>query len=329
MTTTAPTLRARAGAHFGGRRALQLPNGAYRGLLSAASLIFVGLMTTMIVVLVAKAEPAFAKFGFLGFITSTAWNPVKVQYGALAFIVGTLQTTLIAMVLAVPIGIGAALAIAYLLPPRTRSILSGAVELGAAVPSVIFGLWGLLVVAPWARTIIEPAVGFVFGHSGPGSGAEVGIGVLLAGLILFVMIIPTMVAISRDVFAAVPTEQIEAAIALGATRWQTLRHVVVPNSRSGLLGAVTLSMGRAIGETMAVTMVIGNTPAIAKSLFGTGATMASIIANQFTEAEEPYHLTSLFAVAVVLLIISALVNVAARVLVRSIGHRSSTSVAVV
>jgi phosphate transport system permease protein len=308
------------------RRRLAVPNGLYRVGLSVAALVFVGLLIAFVVDLVVQARPAFAHFGF-GFITGTQWNPVTAHYGALPFIVGTLETTVIAMVLAIPIGLGAALSLSHLLPSRTRAVIGTAVEMLAAIPSVVYGLWGLLVLAPWARTVIEPAVGFVFDHKGPGGGAEIGVGLLLAGLILFVMVLPTMVAISRDVLVAVPTEQIEGALALGATKGQVLSRVVIPHARAGLLGAITLATGRALGETMAVTMVIGNTPAITHSLFGTTATMASIIANQFTEATEPFHLASLIAIAVLLLVVAALVNVAARMLVRSVG-RSVSAIAV-
>lgn len=272
--------------------------------------------------LLIQARPAFAHFGF-AFIWGTQWNPVTAHYGALPFIFGTLETTAIAMVLAIVFGLGAAVALAHLLPPRLRVVLGTAIEMLAGIPSVVYGLWGLLVVAPWARTIIEPAVAAIFGHSGPASGAELGIGLLLAGLVLFVMVLPTMVAISRDVLAAVPTELMEGALALGATRWQVLARVVIPSARSGLLGAVTLAMGRALGETIAVTMVIGNTPSIAHSLFAPASTMASVIANQFSEATEPFHLASLVAVGVLLLVISVLVNSAARLLVRSIGRSRS------
>jgi len=294
-------------------------------MLAGAGLVFVALLVGFVVDLVVQARPAFAHFG-VGFITGTQWNPVTGHYGALPFIVGTLETTLIAMVLAIPIGLGAALALSHLLPPRTRVVLGGAVELLAAIPSVVYGLWGLLVLAPFTRSVIEPAVAFVSGHAGPGSGAEIGIGLLLAGLILAIMVLPTMVAISRDVLAAVPADQVEGALALGATRGQVLWRVVVPHARAGLLGAVTLATGRALGETIAVTMVIGNTPAFAHSLFDTGATMSSIIANQFTEATEPFHLASLIAIAVLLLVVTALVNVAARLLVRSVG-RSRAAIA--
>jgi phosphate transport system permease protein len=179
------------------------------------------------------------------------------------------------------------------------------------------------------RTIIEPGLASITGSTGPFSGPQLGVGLLLAGLVLFVMVLPTMVAISRDVIAAVPSEQVEGALALGATRWQVLWRVVVPSARTGLLGAITLSTGRALGETIAVTMVIGNSTTIANSLFSPAATLASAIANQFTEATEPYHLSSLMALAVILMAIAVIVNVAARLLVGSIGRqRSATAVAV-
>ena len=304
-----------------------VPNGLYRVGLSVAAGLFVAVLVAFLLDLVVQARPAFSHFGF-GFITGTQWNPVTAHYGALPFIVGTLETTAIAMVLTIPIGLGAALSLSHLLPSRARAVLGTAVEMLAAIPSVVYGLWGLLVLAPFARTVIEPAIGFVFGHKGPASGAEIGVGLLLAGLILFVMVLPTMVAISRDVLVAVPTEQIEGALALGATKGQVLTRVVIPDARAGLLGAITLAMGRALGETMAVTMVIGNTPAFAHSLFGTTATMSSIIANQFTEATAPFQLASLIAIAVLLLVVAALVNVVARLLVRSVG-RSVAAIAVI
>ena len=304
-----------------------VPNKAYRAFLGVGALIFVAVMTGLVVDLVIQARPAIAHFG-LSFIWGTQWNPVTAHYGALPFIVGTLETTFIGMVLAIPIGIGAALSLAYLLPWRLATIVGTAVELLAAIPSVVYGLWALLVLAPLTRTVIEPVIGAVFFHKGPASGPEIGIGLLLAGLILFVMVLPTMTAISRDVLAAVPKDQTEAAFALGATRGQVLWRVIVPHARAGLLGAVTLSMGRALGETVAVAMIIGNTPAFAHSLFGTSATMSSVIANEFTEATEPYHLASLVYIALLLLIVAAFVNVLARLLVRSVG-RSRADVALV
>lgn len=306
------------------RKRAGVPNGLYRGALAVVVLVFLALVVSFVVDLVVQARPAFAHFGF-AFITDTQWNAVTAHFGALPFIVGTLESTAIAMVLAIPIGLGAAISLAYLLPRRLRVTFGTAVELLAAIPSVVYGLWGLLVLAPFSRTVIEPIVAFVFAHHGPASGPEIGVGLLLAGIILAVMVLPTMVAISRDVLAAVPREQQEAAYALGATRSQVIWRVVVPHARAGLLGAITLATGRALGETIAVTMVIGNTTAFTHSLFGTTATMASIIANEFTEATAPFQLSSLIAIAVLLLVVAALVNVVARLLVRS-ASRSIVSI---
>jgi len=305
-----------------------VPDRYFRVLLAIVAVLFCAVCVVLIVTLVIQARPAFAHFG-LSFLTGTTWDPVHAHYGALPFIIGTLETTGIAMVLVIPIGLGTALFLVHVLPARIRAPLSTAVELLAAVPSVVYGLWALLVLAPWVRTIIEPALASITGGHGPFSGAKLGIGLLLAGLVLTVMVLPTMVAISRDVITAVPADQVEAAYALGSTRWQVLWRVVLPSARVGLLGAVTLSMGRALGETIAVTMVIGNSTAIAHSLFAPSATLASVIANQFTEATEPFHLASLIALGVVLLAVSILVNTVARLLVRSVGTRGTSSVALV
>ena len=305
-----------------------VPDWLYRGILAAVAALFAILIIALVVTLAFQSAPAFNHFG-LSFITGTTWDPVHVKYGALPFIVGTLESTAIAMVLAIPIGLGTALFLVHGLRGRVRAVLSTAVELLAAVPSVVYGLWALLVVAPWVRTIIEPGLASITDGKGPFSGPQLGVGLLLAGLVLFIMVLPTMVAISRDVIAAVPNEQVEGAMALGATRWQVLWRVVIPSARTGLLGAITLSTGRALGETIAVTMVIGNSTTIANSLFSPAATLASAIANQFTEATEPYHLSSLMALALILMAIALIVNVAARLLVGSIGRqRSTTAVAV-
>jgi len=304
-----------------------VPDGAYRAALSVVAALFGILLVAFVVSMVIQARPAFAHFG-LSFLTSTKWDPVHVHYGMLVFLVGTLETTGIAMVIAVPIGLGCALALAFGIPQRLRVTLGTAVELLAAVPSVVYGLWGLLVVAPWVRTIIEPALAKITGGHGPFSGSQLGVGLLLAGLILAIMVLPTMVAISRDVLMAVPEVEIEGAFALGATRWQVMRRVVVPSARTGILGATTLATGRALGETIAVTMVIGNTDHLAHSLFGTTQTMASLIANEFTEATEPFHLASLISVGVLLLVVAVVVNLAARLLVRSVGRQRAFGIGV-
>jgi phosphate transport system permease protein len=311
----------------GWRSRLVVPDGLYRGALAAVAALFSLLVVALVVTLAFQAAPAFNHFG-PSFLTGTTWDPVHVKYGALPFIVGTIETTSIALVLAVPIGIGSALFLVHALRGRLRAVLSTAVELLAAVPSVVYGLWALLVVAPWMRTIIEPRLASTTAGTGPFSGAQLGYGLLLAGLVLFVMILPTMVAISRDVIAAVPADQVEGAFALGATRWQVMWRVVTPSARMGLLGAITLSTGRALGEAIAVAMVIGNSTSIAHSLFSPAATLASAIASQFTEATEPYHLAALMALALILMAIAVVVNVIARLLVRSIGRqRATTSVA--
>jgi phosphate transport system permease protein len=304
-----------------------VPDGAYRGVLGVVAAAFAILLVAFVASMVIQARPAFAHFG-LSFLTTKKWDPVHVHYGALVFLVGTLEVTLIAMVIAVPIGLGCALALAFGIPRRLQVGLGTAVELLAAVPSVVYGLWGLLVVAPWVRTVIEPALAHITGGHGPFSGSQLGVGLLLAGIILAIMVLPTMVAISRDVLMAVPHTEVEGAFALGATRWQVMWRVVVPSAKAGILGATTLATGRALGETIAVTMVIGNTNALTHSLFGTTATMASVIANEFTEATEPFHLSALVAVGVLLLVVSVVVNLLARLLVRSVGRQRAIGVGV-
>jgi phosphate transport system permease protein len=275
----------------------------------------VALVVWYIVSIVIQARPAFSTLGFSWIIQKT-WNPNANEFGLLPFILGTIETTAIALVLAVPIGLGTALALAYLVPHRLRAGLSSAVELLAAIPSVVYGLWGLIVLAPVFREYVEPFLTSVLGWTGLFNGPNSGVGLLLAGVILFIMVLPTMVAISRDVLAVVPNEQVEGAMALGATRWQVLRKVVVPGSRTGLLGGFTLATGRALGETVAVALVIGNSPYIAHSIKSPAATLPSLIVNNFGEATGT-ELSALFGAGLVLLVIGITVNAAARVLVRS------------
>ena len=328
MTVTAgatPT----GGARRGGRFALS--NGAYRLLLAAVVAIFVGVVAWFVISLIIQARPAFSTLGF-SWIVQKTWNPNDHQFGLLPFILGTLETTALALVLAVPIGLGTALSLAYLVPHRLRPGLSTAVELLAAVPSVVYGLWGLIVLAPLVREHLEPFLSSVLGWTGLFNGPNSGVGLLLAGIILFVMILPTMVAISRDVLAVVPNDQVEGAMALGATRWQVLRKVVVPGARTGLLGAFTLATGRALGETVAVALVIGNSNYVAHSIKSPAATLPSLIVNNFGEATGT-ELSALFGAGLVLLVIGIAVNATARVLVRSAsrgggGGATAASVAV-
>ncbi|HEY7915736.1 MAG TPA: phosphate ABC transporter permease subunit PstC [Acidimicrobiales bacterium] len=321
--TTRETTQPR-GARRGSR--LGLPNGVYRGLLAAVAAIFVGLVAWFLVSMIVQAKPAFSTLGF-SWIFQKTWDPNHQKFGLLPFIIGTFETTAIALVLAVPIGLGTALALAYLVPHRLRALLSTAVELLAAVPSVVYGLWGLIVLAPLVREYLEPFLTSVLGWTGLFNGPNQGPGLLLAGIILFVMVLPTMMAISRDVLAVVPNEQVEGAMALGATRWQVLRKVVVPGARTGLLGAFTLATGRALGETVAVALVIGNSNFIAHSLKSPAATLPSLIVNNFGESTGT-ELSALFGAGLVLLVIGVAVNATARVLVRSTSRAGAASVAV-
>jgi len=306
----------------GGRaRRFSLPDNGYRGILAVVALLFAALAVWFLVSIVIQAKPAFSALGF-SWIVGKTWNPSHNQFGLLPFILGTIESTAIAVVLAVPIGLGTAIALAFLVPQRMKAALSTTVELLAAVPSVVYGLWGLVVLAPLFRTTVEPFLTTVFGWTGLFNGPDEGVGLLLAGVILFIMILPTMVAISRDVLAVVPSEQVEGAMALGATRWQVLRKVVLPGARTGILGAFTLATGRALGETVAVAMVIGNSPYIAHSVKAPAATIPSLIVNNFGESTGT-ELSVLFAAGLVLLIIGILVNSAARSLVWSTGNESA------
>jgi phosphate transport system permease protein len=305
-----------------------MSNRLYWTVLVVAGSIFVALVGWYLIAIIVGARPAFATLG-VSWIFEKVWDPAHGHYGLLPFILGTIETTAIALVLAVPIGLGTAIALAHVVPERWRPPLSTAVELLAAVPSVVYGLWGLIVLAPVFRSTVEPFLTTVLGWTGLFNGPSDGVGLLLAGVILFVMVLPTMVAISRDVLAVVPTDQVEGAMALGATRWQVLRKVVVPGARTGILGAFTLAMGRALGETVAVALVIGNSPYIAHSLKAPAATLASLIVNDFGEAAAgSTDRAALFGAALVLMVIGIAVNALSRVLVRSTARGSAASVAV-
>jgi phosphate transport system permease protein len=290
----------------------------FRGVLRLAACTLVLLVAAMVVEMVRTAMPAIRAFGFRFLVTST-WDPVAEQFGAVPFVYGTLVSSLLALVIAVPLGVGAAVYLAELAPPWIRSPMAFLVELVAAVPSVIYGLWGIFVLAPLLRTSVQPALGKTLGFLPLFQGPPYGVGMLAAGIILAIMVVPFITAVSREVLLAVPNTQREAALALGATRWETTRVAVLRYGRSGLMGAVLLGLGRALGETMAVTMVIGNRPEVALSLFAPGYTMASVIANEFTEATSDLYLAALIEVGLLLFVITVAVNGLARLLVWSIG----------
>ncbi len=242
------------------------------------------------------------------------------EFGALPFIYGTLVSSALALVIAVPLGLGVAIFLSELAPGWLRVPVGFLVELLAAVPSVVFGLWGIFVLAPWVRTSLTPLLTGTLGFLPLFQGPPLGIGMLTAGLILAIMVVPFIVAVSTEVMRAVPTMQREAALALGATRWETTRSAVLPYARSGIMGAIFLALARALGETMAVTMVIGNVRQIKASLLAPAYTIPAVIANEFAEATADLHVAALIYAGAALLLVTVLVNIAARLLVGRVAR---------
>ncbi len=261
-------------------------------------------------------------FGF-SFLATQTWDPVAGRFGALAFVYGTLMTSAIALLIAVPLGVGVAIFLAELAPPRLSSAAGILLELLAAVPSVIYGLIGMAVLVPVMREVVQPALKALVPGFPLFSGPAYGIGLLTAGFVLAIMIVPFIVSVGREVLLSVPREQREAALALGATRWESTWKVVLPYARPGLYGAIFLALGRALGETMAVTMVIGNRPEIAASLFAPAYSMAAVIANEFSEASEELYLHSLIEIGLVLFLLTMVVNAVARGLIAATTESGS------
>jgi phosphate transport system permease protein len=295
----------------------------FRGatLVFAASIPLLLLLIALEVVV--AAWPALARFGF-GFLTSSAWDPVRGEFGAAPMIYGTVVSSMVALVLATPFALGVAIFLSEFAPRSVRQPIAFLVDLLAAIPSVVYGLWGVFVLLPLLREHVMPflattlGLGNTFLFSGPAYGPSM----LAAGIILAIMIVPYISAVSREVLMAVPRSQREAALALGATKWETIRDAVIPYARSGIVGGVILGLGRALGETMAVTMLIGNRHEIAASLFAPGYTLASVIANEFAEATTELHLSALMASGAVLLGVTLVVNVIARWLVWRVGREA-------
>jgi len=254
------------------------------------------------------------KFGFSFFVTRV-WDPIFEQFGALPFIYGTVVTSSVALLIAVPLGIGAAIFLAELAPPRLSDTLEFFIDLLAAVPSVIYGLLGIFIVVPVMREFVQPALKKSFGYLPLFQGPIYGLSFLTAGIVLAIMVIPYIISVSREVLLSVPRDQREAALALGSTRWESTWKVVVPFAKTGILGSVFLALARALGETMAVTMVIGNAPAISASLFSPGDSIASVIANQFSEATGDLYLQSLIELGLVLFLLTFILNGIARLLI--------------
>jgi phosphate transport system permease protein len=289
----------------------------FRGLVVFCALAVMAVVGLIIFELLRESRPSMVKFG-LKFLTKQVWDPVAEDFGALPFIYGTIVSSIVALVIAVPLSVGTALFLTELCPRRLRAVLSLLVELLSAIPSVIYGLWGIFVLSPFLRLHVQPFLAKYFGWTGLFSGPKYGWGMLAAGVVLAIMILPIIASITREVVTAVPRVQREAALALGATRWEMLRMAVLRNARPGIFGAIILGLGRALGETMAVTMVIGNRPEIARSLFAPGHTLASVIANEFTEAVGATYLSALVEMALVLFVLTLIVNALARLLVWSV-----------
>ena len=303
---------------------LRLGDVTFRLLTRAAAITVLAVLAGVILALIEGSIPALRTFG-LGFLVGERWNPVTEQFGAIAPIYGTVVTSAIAMLIAVPIGLLIAMFLTELCPPMFRRPIGVAIELLAGIPSIIYGIWGLFVFAPFLQRTLQPALIAAFGPI-PGlssvfAGPPYGIGMLTAGLILAVMVLPFITSVSRDVFDAVPAVLKEAAYGLGCTTWEVMRYVVLPFARVGVIGGVMLGLGRALGETMAVTFVIGNAHRVSASILAPGTTISATIANEFTEAVGDLYTSSLIALGLILFVITFIVLAAARYLLLRLERR--------
>jgi len=289
-------------------------DGTFRLLMLGCGVAVLVLVALIIYELITGGSLAWHAFGWKFFL-GRDWDPVNDQFGALTFVYGTLVSSLLALLIAVPLAVGVAVFITEMCPRWLKGPIAFTTELLAAIPSVIYGLWAIFVMVPLLRQYVEPWLGKTLGWTGLFEGTPYGIGMLAAGVILAIMIIPIISSITREVMTAVPQHQREAVLALGATRWEMIRIGVLRNARAGILGGIILGLGRALGETMAVTMVIGNRPEIARSLFAPGYTMASVVANEFSEATGNLYLSSLIEIGLALFIVTIFVNVLAQLLV--------------
>jgi len=305
-------------------RRFELGDKAFRILTRSSAIAVLILLGGVIVSLAYGAAPALRAFGF-GFLTSTAWNPVTNKFGAAPAIYGTLATSFIALIIAAPIGFGIAVFLTEICPHSLRRPIGIAVELLAGIPSIIYGIWGMFVLAPFLQEHVQPALIDAFSDvpllNDLFAGPPYGIGIATAGLILSIMILPLISSISRDVFATVPTVLKEAAFGIGCTRWEVVRHIVAPYTGAGLVGGVMLALGRALGETMAVTFVIGNAHRISPSILAPGTSISASIANEFTEAVGALYTSSLVALGLILFVITFIVLAVSRLMLMRIGQK--------
>jgi phosphate transport system permease protein len=325
-TDIAPEPVAAAPANTRAQSGSRVADRTFR-LLCLAGALSVGVLLLLVLWQLLKGSHlSLQKFGWK-FFSGTDWNPVTDEFGALPFIFGTIVSSMIALIIAVPLGVGTAIYLTDLAPMRLRQPIASLIEMLAAVPSVVWGLWGLFVLMPILRENIYPVIQKWLGFLPLFQGPIYGIGLLTSGVILAIMILPIITSVSREVLRSVPNLQREAAYALGATRWEVTHIAVLSYARRGIFGAAVLGLGRAIGETMAVTMVIGNTPFVGASLFHPASTLASGIANEFTEATTDIYLSSLFELGLVLLGVTILVNILAQILVRTFTTAETRRVA--
>ena len=306
-------------AAWRGRSRRRLGDPLFKAATFAFAAAIAAIVILMIIEMATNSRLSFEKFGF-SFIWRTIWDPVAEEFGALPFIYGTAVSSIIALLIAVPVSIGVAVFLVEKAPRRLSNPILFVVQLLAAIPSVVYGLWGIFVLAPVLRDHVYPVLQSAFGYLPLFKGNPNGLGLLTAGLILSIMIVPIVTAVTTEVLRSVPGTQREAAIALGATKWEAIK-IVLQNARSGIMGAVILGLGRAIGETMAVTMVIGNRPKISASLFDPSFTIASAIANEFTEATSEIYLQALIELGLILFIVTFVINALARLLVWSVTRQ--------
>jgi phosphate transport system permease protein len=289
-------------------------DSVFRWLMLACALSIFAIVGLIFIELLTHSEITLKKFGFRFFVGS-AWDPVNNNFGALPFIYGTIVSALVALAIAVPLAVGVAVFLTEMCPRSLRGILSFLTELLAAIPSVVYGLWGIFVLVPLLRGYVDPVLIKLLGWTGLFVPPDFGIGMFAAGVILAIMILPIISSLTREVMSAVPHMQREAVLALGATRWEMIRMGVLRNARIGIVGSIILGLGRALGETMAVAMVIGSSPTISKSLLAPAATMASVIANEFAEASDDTYRSALIEIGLALFLVTIVVNICARLLV--------------
>lgn len=302
------------------RKDLHIGDKAFYWILKVMAFGIILLLLAFFFFLLKMSWPVLSKTG-ISFFTFNDWNPVTEEFGALPFIFGTVVTSLLALLLSLPISLGAALLITEIADGTVRKVLGFLVEMLAAIPSVVYGLWGLFVVVPFLRVNVQPFLAKYFGFLPLFDGAPIGVGIMAAGVVLAIMITPTIATISREIFLTIPKVYKEGALALGATRWEMINISVLKSSVSGILGAAILGLGRALGETMAVAMVIGNRAQISASLFAPAQSMASLIANEYAEASSDLHLASLTAIGFGLLMVSLVINSIARIIVWKVERR--------